>query len=53
MVGAAVEAAPAILLLVAGWLLWWLPVLTKTRPRFEARGKRLDKLLSAAPPRTR
>jgi lysophospholipase L1-like esterase len=41
LVGAAAEAAPAILLLVAGWLLWWLPVLEKTRPRLGARGDSL------------
>ncbi len=45
LVGAAVKAAPALLLLVAGWWLWWLPVLDWTRPRFFAGGDWLANVL--------
>ena len=43
--GVLLEATPALLLLLAGWWLWWLPVLKWTRPRVhklaEGAGRRL------------
>jgi GDSL-like Lipase/Acylhydrolase family len=47
-VGTAVAATPALLLLVAGWWLWWLPVLRRTRPWFSARGTWLSRKLFGA-----
>jgi lysophospholipase L1-like esterase len=45
VLGVVAEATPALLLLVAGWWLWWLPVLERTRPVFHRLGLRVTRWL--------